>query len=289
MKYFVISDIHSFYKETIKALHKVGWEEDNSDHMLILCGDAFDRGEESAKIYYWLCNLIQKKKIIWVKGNHEELLIELLLRGRPLEHDKHNCTDKTVRDLAKALLPKEQYECSFYDQCQHLHFLIDWINENTVNYYEVGRYVFVHSWYPYWIGESWRIEFTTKNPLEGSTKEDWHNAVWENPVNNLSWLKFTDDMKDKTLVIGHWHTSAFHNLFEMDRKDIWDKESNFGIFYDEWDRLVALDACTAASYKVNVFVISDVNAKPLDKVNKTKYSEQVIHLSKDELKRINKE
>lgn len=94
-------------------------------------------------------------------------------------------------------------------------------------------------------------------------------------------------MKDKTLVIGHWHTSAFHNLFEMNRKDLWDEKSNFGIFYDKQDKLVALDTCTAASYKVNVFVISNVNAKPLDEINKTKYSEQVIHLSEDELKKIN--
>lgn len=286
MKYFIISDIHGFYKETIKALHNAGWEENNPGHMIILCGDAFDRGKESVKIYYWLCDLLQKKKIIWVKGNHEDLLIDLLLRGRPLEHDLHNCTDKTVKDLAKVLLPKEQYQCSFYDRCQHLKFLIDWINENTVNYYEVGRYVFVHGWYPYWKA-NWRETPTIANPYNGSDKEDWFNARWEDPVNNLIYSSFTEDMTNKTLVVGHWHTSEFHNVFEMGRGDVWDAKSNFGIFYDKQDRLVALDTCTAATHKVNVFVISDVNAKPLDKVNITKNSKKVIHLPKSELENIN--
>ena len=44
MKYFIVSDIHSFYVELKSALDKAGFNKRNKDHTLIVCGDIFDRG-----------------------------------------------------------------------------------------------------------------------------------------------------------------------------------------------------------------------------------------------------
>ena len=61
---FAISDIHSFYKETIESLAKAGYDEGNPNHLLIVCGDIFDRGDSSLEIYEWLKKLTDKKKAI---------------------------------------------------------------------------------------------------------------------------------------------------------------------------------------------------------------------------------
>ena len=53
-KYFIVSDAHSFYEILIKELNKFGFDMNNQDHVLILCGDLFDRGSESIKIYNFI-------------------------------------------------------------------------------------------------------------------------------------------------------------------------------------------------------------------------------------------
>lgn len=42
-KYFVASDIHSFYTPFIKELNKTGFDLNNEEHILIICGDLFDK------------------------------------------------------------------------------------------------------------------------------------------------------------------------------------------------------------------------------------------------------
>ena len=36
---FAISDVHGFANEMIDALHEAGFEENNSNHLLISCGE----------------------------------------------------------------------------------------------------------------------------------------------------------------------------------------------------------------------------------------------------------
>lgn len=38
-KYFVTSDIHSFFNEFKGALENASFDVDNSDHVLVICGD----------------------------------------------------------------------------------------------------------------------------------------------------------------------------------------------------------------------------------------------------------
>ena len=45
--YFVVSDVHSFWDPFEAALTASGFEKDNKNHKLIVCGDMFDRGPDS--------------------------------------------------------------------------------------------------------------------------------------------------------------------------------------------------------------------------------------------------
>lgn len=38
-KYFVVSDVHSYYKELMKALNENGFDKDNPSHVFVSCGD----------------------------------------------------------------------------------------------------------------------------------------------------------------------------------------------------------------------------------------------------------
>ena len=106
MRYYVISDVHSFYSKTMRALSEKGFFEDKSPHKLIVCGDLFDRGSESVKMQNFICELLKNDDVILVRGNHEDLILDLIrdakqLFGYGIEHTHHwsNGTVKTVTDL----------------------------------------------------------------------------------------------------------------------------------------------------------------------------------------------
>ena len=99
MKYFVISDIHSFYSELKKALDIAGFNKRNKDHTLIVCGDIFDRGPETVELYKFLTS-IPKKRCILIKGNHELLYEKLLEKKLPESYDFSNHTVDTFCQIA---------------------------------------------------------------------------------------------------------------------------------------------------------------------------------------------
>lgn len=99
MKYFVVSDIHSFYIELKRALDKAGFNKRNKDHTLIVCGDIFDRGPDTLSVYKFLTS-IPKKRCILIKGNHELLYEELLDKSFPESHDFSNHTVDTFCQIA---------------------------------------------------------------------------------------------------------------------------------------------------------------------------------------------
>ena len=61
-------------------------------------------------------------------------------------------------------------------------------------------------------------------------------------------------MEEKTILCGHWHTSYGHSKYEG-------RGSEFGLDADfspyVSSGIIALDACTAFSKKVNMIVVED--------------------------------
>ena len=82
MKYFVFGDVHGFYKELISKLKRKGFDENNPEHMLLSLGDNFDRGKENYKMFEFLKRMNNKKKIILIKGNHEDLIMSMIFRKK---------------------------------------------------------------------------------------------------------------------------------------------------------------------------------------------------------------
>lgn len=105
MKYFVTSDIHSFFDEFKSAIDVAGFKPRNKDHTLIVCGDIFDRGQKTVEVFNYLKKIPRKRRIL-VRGNHEDLFEELLEKSFP---DKHDFSNGTVRTFCAIANVKEWY------------------------------------------------------------------------------------------------------------------------------------------------------------------------------------
>lgn len=243
-KYFVIADVHSFYKIMLDTLNAKGFDVNNNEHYLILCGDLFDRGDESKELFKFVQSL--GDRFIYVRGNHEDLLIDCvyeLSKGQiPGRHHFSNGTVKTICDFADENI----YAVYEYDKCKKLlekiQPVVDFINEKSVDYYKVGKYMFVHGWFPLCLDWS---------------EEAWNRARW---MNGMEAWKKGEVLKDKTVVCGHWHCSWGWSHIDQDRSEFPPKskknwEKSFEPYIKEG--IIALDACIAYSGICNCIVIEE--------------------------------
>ena len=226
-KLFVASDIHSHFRLFIRALGRAGYDPENINHWLVICGDVFDRGDESLELFKYLSKI--ERKII-VKGNHETLLMECIYRGFPQSYDWHNGTAQTIVDMA----PDAE---SFKDACIMTYLKVKPFIDSMVDYFETENHVFVHSWVP--LVDNWRE----------ASAGDWEQARWGNPYECIE----MGALPNKTIVFGHWHCST--GWAKAEGRPEFGAGAKFEPFYGEG--FISLDACTAYSKKCNVIVIED--------------------------------
>lgn len=240
MKYFVSGDIHGFYDEWQSALKEKGFDINNSNHKIILCGDLFDRGHQPKGIIDFV--LKHKDKIILIRGNHEDLMQQMIDRNYNDYGDIQNGTTETIIDLYPEWQVSE-FDLKKIAKVTRLQEVLDM----CVDYYETKHYIFVHGWIPiiencYLYDSEWRT----------ARKERWEKARWSNPVEKFRYEIYEPN---KTIVCGHWHCSALWHEQNPDEYEEFGEKSNFEPFIT--DKMIALDACTAYSHKVNVVVLDD--------------------------------
>lgn len=249
MKIFATSDIHGFYNEFKDALNRAGFEENNPNHLLIVCGDYWDKGHKPWQVMKYLLSL---KNCILIKGNHEVLMEKMFERGFTKYHDYHNGTAETASILIDKYCEENKsiVNRNYFDTIKPL---VKSFYDKMVNYYETKNYIFVHSWIPYFQIPKMSGAVKSYNPnWRIAAKYHWEKeAMWENP---FKMAKDRLNQTGKTIVHGHWHNSAY--WAEKEGLPEFNKElSKFDIC--EHDGCVGLDACTAFSRKVNIFVTED--------------------------------
>ena len=140
-EYFILSDIHSFYNEMMQALQKEGFDTNNRNHIVIVCGDLLDRGPDSKKVVDFFYDLYKQNRCILIRGNHEDLFDRMVITRRYGSHDFHNGTLKTLGQLQEKPLAEETTALLF-DECisgYDKHW--DELKDSMLNYYELGKYV----------------------------------------------------------------------------------------------------------------------------------------------------
>ena len=205
MRYYVTSDVHGFYTPLRDILEKAGFFRDTEPHKLVVAGDLFDRGGEAAALQDFILGLLERDEVILVRGNHEDLFVELVTtdHGVSLGHHLSNGTYDTAIQLTgytkrKAILnplafARAARETPYYKT----------ILRSMVDYYE-KNYIITHGWIPCvrdglgglaYIGD-WRE----------ASRRSWRQARW---INGMDAVRTVCE-DDKTIVCGHWHTSYGH-------------------------------------------------------------------------------
>lgn len=242
--YFVCADIHSYYDEWQEALTAEGFSKSNPNHIIIMCGDLFDRGPKPLECFEFAQKMAKKGRFVYVRGNHEDLLFDCyddLINYHDVA--PHHISNGTLETIAKFT----EYEPSelrrgLYDIIDIIEEMCDvltFIRLNSVDYYEIGDKVFCHGWIPE--GADWRA----------APPKVWQKIRWENGISN--WF-FDNKLGDRTIYCGHWHCSygwALKGIIDEEfPADVETQKIAFSPFVG--DGIVALDGCTAFSGIVNV-------------------------------------
>lgn len=254
MKLFVMSDVHSYFEEMAEALHKNGFEMDNPDHHILICGDLFDRGPDAVRLFEFVKDMAEKDRLTYVCGNHEDLLFDCaneIIRGHGVSH--HHISNGTFDTICQ-FTGMSKYDLCFgpLDRVEYekkINPILDFINNNAVDFAEAGEYFFVHGWVPC-------------DPILGAVAKNWdtEDADWEGArwINGMSAWKRGARIEGRIIVCGHWHSSWGHSHLHLDRKEFPQKnhedwQKSFEPFVDEG--IIAIDACTAYSGFVNCVVL----------------------------------
>jgi len=183
MKYFVSADIHSFYDEWIDALNEKQFNINDPEHMIIVCGDLFDRGTQSKELQSFIMQLLKKKKIILIRGNHEDLALELIdnyvnyMFDIKSSHHWHNGTFQTLLELTDMNF-NDATTCllEFKRRANETDY-IKKIIPKMKKFYETEHYVFVHAWIPL-KANRYEFDYNWRNV----SSKLWAKARWLNPV-----------------------------------------------------------------------------------------------------------
>ena len=261
-KMFIISDVHGYYDEMIKALEEAGYDENNSEHKLICLGDIFDRGAQSLAIYEYLKRLSDENKAIVLLGNHSLFLIQFLQGSYSPFNYLHNGLNETIADFWHRTAPFESW-CMLEGNCEM----------NQINY---AKWVDIcrkdiNEEYPEllpWL-KSLPKYFETKNYIMVHGAIDTKVADWHHPhcyiysLTDWDALDFNDGSffgeqiinTDKTVIIGHFGTEQLRKMYQDIIKN--DTGDTYDILYRDDNKIIAIDATTVISKLVNVLVIEN--------------------------------
>ncbi len=276
-KYFVVSDVHSFFYEMMEALDEKGFERDNPDHILCVCGDLFDRGDQTVELFEFVKELHEQNRLIYIRGNHEDLLfrcVDDIASGHLPGH--HHFSNGTVKTVCQFCGIDNQYKIYDLDETERNRIygimkpILEFISNNSVDYAEIGDVILVHGWIPLetddinpyrarktftGIYENWRASADMSDVEFYRRKNYWEDARW---INGMEAFKQGMTIPDKTIICGHWHCSWGWSHIRQERKE-WpeknrkDWEKSFESFVD--DGIVAIDGCVAYSGKINCVVL----------------------------------
>ena len=263
MRYYVVADIHGFYTELYNTLAEKGFFTDTEPHKLIVCGDLFDRGKEAVKVQSFISDLMERDEVILIRGNHEDLTLCLIQDwenfGYMQSHHISNGTVDTVLQLTGNEIVVGANARAIKNELLNTPFIED-IIPKMLDYYETKNYIYVHGWIPCnafgYGGQANR--FLYKENWREATVADWNYARW---YNGMEAARQGVIEPNKTIVCGHWHTSYGHAKIDGTCSEF-GEDADFSPYYGKG--IIALDACTVHSRKVNCIVLED---DPMEKAD----------------------
>lgn len=250
-KYFVFSDVHGQYDALLQSLMEAGYDINNPTHILVSCGDGFDRGNQSDQVYHLLS---RRADNICIKGNHDEMLENAIVKGGKdtltLFNCLHNGLDKTIAAFSMHRL-SGMVTTDYIDDCIDIiktrhPKLLSWIR-NMPLYYETDHYVFSHAGVDPDL-MSWR-----------DTDPDF--MLWDIEKSHREIPR-----SNKYFIIGHHHAFRVRRTLESLGAKIKPLPAEITAFGNTDEHApvrhknkIAIDPCSNYTGKVNVLVFEDTD------------------------------
>lgn len=266
MKYFVVSDVHGFYSILMNTLKNNGFDINNPNHSLIVCGDLFDRGHETIELFNFVKSL-PEERFVYIKGNHEDLLFDCFYEmSQGFTPSRHHISNGTVDTIMRICGYKDGYLDYWIADRKKLSQqiseraepLLQFIRNRAIDYFAVNEYIFVHGYIPCICEDNYGMHKSVSYDTDWkdtTNKTKWDEARW---LNGMDCWKQGVSIPGKTIVVGHYHCSwgwshLKHKYKEYPSPSHEDFNKSFKPFID--DGIIAIDACTAYSKQMNCLVI----------------------------------
>ena len=261
MAVLAVADLHGFAKEAIYAIERAGINEDKSLKLVVL-GDVLDRGPGAVELTDYLLDLAKDARLIPIRGNHEDLLesaLSEIMRGNMWKVAHPNADHVKNGTYGTLLQLSGMSECEadkkpylLVERVKNSRFYKELL-PRMINFYETKNHIFTHGWIPcesidfgdrerYYYNPDWRI----------ASADEWRRARWRNGM--LLCCKHGIKEPGKTIVCGHWNASYGHSVLDG-RGTEFGNNADFSPYYA--DGILALDACTVNSHKVNCVRLED--------------------------------
>ena len=170
-RFFIIGDIHGHFSPLAEVIQKISKDIETGDRLIFL-GDYIDRGEHSCEVVEFLLALKKRHDIIFLKGNHEAMLLDYL-DGK---NDGSNWLFNGGRNTIKSY--QRQFG-SFELPETHLDFF-----RNLQYYYEGEDFIAVHA---------------GLHPLKKSLSDQReYDMIWIRDI-----FYNADKVWEKTVIFGH--------------------------------------------------------------------------------------
>lgn len=188
--YYFIGDIHGELDKLRNLFKRLINQIDDKQDTIIFLGDYIDRGDKSYGVVEYILDLSGRYNVIFLKGNHEDMLLNYLDGNDKHDMYLYNGGDATIRSY------KENYNNKFYIPEHHMNFY-----KSLSLYYEGKDFIAVHA---------------GLNPeIDNIHDQDMHDIIWIRE-------EFFSSSKrwEKTVIFGHTPTSFFSkdNLVYIDKE-----------------------------------------------------------------------
>ena len=252
MKYFVVSDIHDHYGLMTKALSSNSFDENNDNHKLIICGDAFYSGPEPGKLFEYLRRLNDNGKLIFIYGNHDVELLNNLEKEKFGRSGNRTCASL----LVKHLTGKENLsDKDLISECNRLGFT-DFLKNVPVWFYETDKYIFTHGFIP-----TKKCEY--RPDWRNATDKEWKIASERGDGMLLS-MRYGVSEPNKVIVFGHYSAARCYKMQNASQSD-WESKvyknvssvphEGFKPFFGK--TFIAMDQSVKKTGFINCIVLED--------------------------------
>jgi serine/threonine protein phosphatase 1 len=220
----VIGDIHGGYKALLQVLDRAGVSETDT---LIFLGDYVDGWSQSPQILDFLIELQTQQNCIFIKGNHDDLLLDWLTNNT-------QNIDETMWYKHGGKATVEAYKTISDEQkSKHILFLQNLRN----SYIDNQNRLFVHA------------GFTNQNGIDSEyfpAMLYWDRTLWEMALSLNPALETNNTLYPKRLLlyteiyIGHTPTTKINQDIPVNAANVWNIDTGAGF----WGKLTALDIDT---------------------------------------------